>query len=242
VSPQRRAETSRLGTALFALGCLTVLGLVFASGLYAGRSWPAFLTWVGPRARAEAPKVGAEKRPPPPVLTFYDELAAPLTPSPTAPPRPKPAKAPPKAEATPSPAAVMPLAPSGPAAETAAASRAADSAPAAPVAVAASAPSLPPRTSDPAAAPAPATRGPAGDPGVRFTIQVGAFTARGPADALKARLTAAGHAAYVTAVDAPSGPRYRVRVGTYPTREEARQVARALAAERHVPTSYVTTR
>jgi cell division protein FtsN len=80
----------------------------------------------------------------------------------------------------------------------------------------------------------------AAGPTARFTVQVGAFNARGPAEALRARLGGAGHDAYVAETGGP-GPRYRVRVGSYVSRDTARQVARRLAAERHLAT-YVTAR
>lgn len=70
-----------------------------------------------------------------------------------------------------------------------------------------------------------------------FTVQVGAFRAREPAEALRAALVAAGYDAYVT-----EGPgHFRVRVGTFGSREEARQAARRLAGERPLG-AYVTTR
>lgn len=74
----------------------------------------------------------------------------------------------------------------------------------------------------------------------RFTVQVGAYKTREPAEALRARLAAAGHDAYVAETDA-SGVRFRVRVGAYPTREAAQQAAARIAADRAFST-FVTAR
>jgi len=81
---------------------------------------------------------------------------------------------------------------------------------------------------------------PAPSPGA-FTIQVGAYKAREPAEALRARLAAAGHDAYIVEADGPGAARFRVRVGAFATREAAREAAARLAAERSVPT-FITTR
>ena len=75
----------------------------------------------------------------------------------------------------------------------------------------------------------------------RYTVQVGAFTAREQAEAVRTKLAASGHAAYVVEGDAAGAPRYRVRIGAFPTAEDARQAAVRLAAEARVAT-YVTTR
>lgn len=74
----------------------------------------------------------------------------------------------------------------------------------------------------------------------RFTVQVGAYKTREPAEALRARLAAAGHDAYVAQTDA-SGVRFRVRVGAYATREAAQEAAARIAAGRAFST-YVTAR
>jgi cell division protein FtsN len=195
-----RGGPGRVGSVFFALGCLTVLGTAFAAGMSAGRSWPSFMTWIGPRpvaVRAEVPRRAGEARPPTPALTFYDELAAPLGPTGAATPAMK------TTGSVPPPAGAR--------------------------AVEAAAPDRRPVTA------APSDRMP-----TRFTVQVGAFKARGPADALRARLVASGDEAYVVEGE-PPGARYRVRVGAFATRDEARQAARRLALERQVAT-YVTPR
>src|SRR5881628_2819308 len=83
-------------------------------------------------------------------------------------------------------------------------------------------------------APAPARDG-------GFTVQVGAYKTREPAEALRARLATAGQDAYIVDADGPRGARFRVRVGAFATREAARAAAARLAADRSVPT-FVTTR
>ena len=71
----------------------------------------------------------------------------------------------------------------------------------------------------------------------RFTVQVGAYKARPPADALRASLTASGHDARVVETDAPNGVRFRVQIGDFASRDAARDAAARLAG----PT-FVTTR
>jgi DedD protein len=75
----------------------------------------------------------------------------------------------------------------------------------------------------PAAAPA-ESRGP-------FTVQVGAYRARGQADAMRDRLRGKGIEAYVSEAATAAGTRYRVRVGSYGTREAAQAAAVRLAAD-----------
>jgi cell division protein FtsN len=96
---------------------------------------------------------------------------------------------------------------------------------------------LPARSAADVVSASPASRADEG----RYTVQVGAFNAREQAEAMRARLVAAGHAAYVAAGEAAGVPRYRVRIGTFATAEDARQAAARLATEAHVAT-YVTTR
>jgi DedD protein len=77
--------------------------------------------------------------------------------------------------------------------------------------------------------------------GTRFTVQVGAYNLKTPAETLRTTLAAAGHEARVVEADTPSGVRYRVQVGTFSTREAAREAAGRLTAERSLP-AFVTTR
>jgi cell division protein FtsN len=86
----------------------------------------------------------------------------------------------------------------------------------------------------------PAVRG-ASEAGERFTVQVGAYRARPPAEALRATLAASGHDAYVSESPGAGEARFRVRVGSYPSREVARETAARLSAERPL-SAFVTTR
>ena len=97
----------------------------------------------------------------------------------------------------------------------------------------------PARVEAPPAARAEATLPLAAEPGRRFTVQVAAYSVKPLAEALRTTLAAAGHEARV--VESEGGVRYRVQVGTFPTREAAREAAARLAAERAQPT-FVTTR
>jgi cell division protein FtsN len=74
---------------------------------------------------------------------------------------------------------------------------------------------------DRAAASTPASTG-------RFTIQVGAYRQRPPAEALRTKLLAAGHDARVVETDAPSGVRFRVQIGDFTSRDAARDAAARL--------------
>lgn len=82
--------------------------------------------------------------------------------------------------------------------------------------------------------PQPAAEGP--DPGGAFTVQVGAYKAAGPAEALRGTLASAGWDTRVVAAEVTEGVRYRVQVGSYPTRDAARAAAARLGAERSLPT------
>jgi cell division protein FtsN len=80
------------------------------------------------------------------------------------------------------------------------------------------------------------------DPGGgRFTIQVGAYRTREPAEALRARLAGGEDEVYIVESGAAETVRYRVRVGSFASAEAARAAAVKLATERQVST-YVTSR
>ena len=101
-----------------------------------------------------------------------------------------------------------------------------------------------PETAPPPAATLPAAPAPSAvthAAGPAFTIQVGAYNARTPADTLRATLAAAGHDARIVEAETPAGVRYRVQVGSFPTREAAKETATRLAAERSLP-AFVTPR
>jgi cell division protein FtsN len=74
-----------------------------------------------------------------------------------------------------------------------------------------------------------------------FTVQVAAYKAKDPADALRAKLAAAGYEAYVVQVDTPGSARYRVRVGSFAARESAQQIVDRIVGERSLP-AFVTSR
>lgn len=74
-----------------------------------------------------------------------------------------------------------------------------------------------------------------------FTVQVAAYRTRAQAESLRASLAAGGHDAYVVEAEAAGGVTYRVRVGTYASREAARAAAQAIGGERQLQ-AYVTAR
>jgi cell division protein FtsN len=209
IVPRKRKR--RLGTILFFVGLVAVLGATFAVGALAGRLSlkPSALLGSGPKATARGDKPAAV---PQPELTFYRELTAPLTP-PAPTPRPVTRGAT-KRESAPTEA---PRTTDGTTPEASTRTEL-ERAQAANVGVA-------------------APRGEA----ARYTVQVAAYNARAQADALRARLAAVGLDAYVTEGEAGGTTRYRVRIGTYDTAEEARQAAVRIGAQGQVAT-YVTTR
>jgi cell division protein FtsN len=154
-------------------------------------------------------------------LTFYQTLTEPL--GATGAPRSDPSK----------PVTVKVSAPEPrPAAPPAPPSTPAPAAPSLPPA--AGAPALPPATKAPAAAAPAAPNG--------WTVQVGAFKNRHQADETRQHLAAAGLDASVVSVSAQDGqPRFRVRVGTYRTREEAAAAAQRLRAQKSL-TAFATPR
>ena len=87
----------------------------------------------------------------------------------------------------------------------------------------------------------PKTEAPTPEPGKEFTVQVGAYKTREPAEALRARLAAAGHDAYVAEADGAGTVRFRVRIGAFATREAAQEAAARIGADRSVST-FVTAR
>lgn len=153
-------------------------------------------------------------------LTFYQTLTEPL--GATGAPRSDPSKPVTVKVSAPEPRPAAPAPPSTPA-------------PAAPsLPPAASAPALPPATKAPVAAAPAAPNG--------WTVQVGAFKNRHQAEETRQHLAAAGLDASVVSVSAQDGqPRFRVRVGTYRTREEAVAAAQRLRAQKSL-TAFATPR
>lgn len=75
---------------------------------------------------------------------------------------------------------------------------------------------------------------PSPPPGSQFwTVQVSAYRSRGLAEELQKSLRSAGYDAYLAQVASEDGKsRYRVRVGSFPTRVEAEKIAERLRTER----------
>lgn len=212
---------------------VVILGLTFALGLLVGRQLarsslaaaPPSASEAARKASAPAPRRGGiaaetmADRPPEPTekLTFYQTLTEPLNGGGQARPEAKPVTV--KVSASsPSPAAVPVPAPT----------------PAAPSV------SLPPAPGK-AAAPAPPAAKPTASPAASpWTVQVGAFKNRRQAEDTRQQLAAAGLEAYVATVAGQDGqPRFRVRVGTYRSREEAAVVAERIRAQRSL-TAFAT--
>jgi cell division protein FtsN len=206
---------------------LVILGLTFALGLLVGRQWarqtasavitsvaePAKKPAATPRRGGIAAETMADRAPESTEkLTFYKTLTEPLD-GPGAPPKPE---ARPIAVKIP-PVTPLPPLPPPPVKE----------APAPPAAQAISLPPVPGKASAPV-------------PAVPYTIQVGAYKNRRQADDSRQQLASAGLDAYVVTLAAQEGvARYRVRVGTYRTREEAAAAAERLRAQRSL-TTFVT--
>ena len=213
----------RLGTLLALLGLLAVLGVTFTAGALAGR------LSLRPPSTAQSPDRAKTAAASTPELTFYRELTAPLTPRPVP---PKPTARPGKRDAAPADA------PRGaePASGDAAPRTAPPKLPEASRTAETSKPIELPKASGTAAASTP----PKSDAG-RYTIQVGAYNGRAQAEALKARMLADGHDAYVAEAEANGVTRYRVRIGSFLSADEARKAAARLASQSQVAT-YITTR
>jgi len=77
---------------------------------------------------------------------------------------------------------------------------------------------------------APATARPTDDGAGRFVVQVGAFAEASAVREARARVEKIGLTTYTQAVETATGPRTRVRVGPFATREEADKVAAKLKA------------
>jgi cell division protein FtsN len=224
---------------------VVILGLTFTLGLLVGRQWArGSAAAVTPsaseavrKASATPPRRGgiaaetmADRTPEPTEkLTFYQTLTEPLNAG--GPPRPEAKPVTVKVSASapePKPAAVKVSAPGAPA--TPAGSPISTPAPAVPAVTV----SLPPAPGKGGATTPPA---PITSP---WTVQVGAFKNRRQAEDTRQHLAATGLEAYVASVAAQDGqPRFRVRVGTYRTREEAAVVAERLRAQRSL-TAFVT--
>jgi cell division protein FtsN len=242
--PRRRKGGPGFGQWIVLGGAvMVILGLTFTLGMLVGRQLArSNLVAIGPSPSEAARKgsaaaaarrggIAAETmadRVPESTekLTFYQTLTEPL--GATGAPRSDPSKAVTIKVSAPEPKVAAPAAPPAP--------------PSAPAAAAA--PSPPPAASAPPALP-PASRGAAAPTPVApngWTVQVGAFKNRHQADETRQHLASAGLDAYVASVSAQDGQaRFRVRIGTYRTREEAAAVAQRLRAQKSL-TAFATPR
>ena len=240
---------------------LVILGLTFALGLLVGRQWArqsasAVVPSVSEAARkaATAPRRGgiaaevmADRAPESTEkLTFYQTLTEPLN-GPGSAPRPeaKPvaikASAPAAVPAAPAPTPIsLPPLPAKPAAD----GQTADSK--TPDGKTTNGKTRDGKTANGKSADggsAGAISGPAqmnSAPTPAWTIQVGAYKSRRQAEDTRQQLAASGLEAYVASVGAQEGQaRFRVRVGTYRTREEAATAADRIRAQRSL-TTFVT--
>jgi len=96
----------------------------------------------------------------------------------------------------------------------------------------------PPRIAPPAPAPTPApaeSRAAAPEvaepAGAGFAVQIAALNVRGDAEAIAKRLSSKGYSAYVMSPPAGAPTVFRVRIGKFPTRREAENVATKLQKE-----------
>jgi len=242
---------------------LVILGLTFALGLLVGRQWArqsasAMVPSVSeaarkaatpPRRGGIAAEVMADRAPESTErLTFYQTLTEPLN-GPGSAPRPeaKPvaikASAPAAVPAPPAPTPIsLPPIPAKPAPDSQAANgKPADSK----TADGQTADGKTPKTDNGKSADGGSAGARSGPPQKNnatppWTIQVGAYKSRRQAEDTRQQLAASGLAAYVASVAARDGQaRFRVRVGTYRTREEAATAADRIRAQRSL-TTFVT--
>ena len=218
-SRQRGGGGSGLAWILIGGAGIAMVAATFVVGVVVGRKWPE------PDVAAHAPSERAKKASSPTTprrsglvepaperapekLTFYHTLTAPIGPTVSTPvvaaakpPEPTPRPAP---ERTP-----------------------ADRPVAAPAVVS------PPKVVKPAAvesrpASPPAAPARSGD----WAVQVGAFRDRVQAETVRKRMAASGFDAYLAAVEAgPGDVRYKVRLGGFPSREDAGRVAERVRSE-----------
>lgn len=97
----------------------------------------------------------------------------------------------------------------------------------------------PPETSPPASAasdPAPPASEPAGGTAdAPWTVQAGSFTRKDNAETLAAELRALGFPAYVSRFDDADRVHFRVRIGGYPSRDAAQEMADEIRAKTGEP-------
>lgn len=210
-------------------GVIVVLVLTFGLGIAVGRKWSPHREVdqtatelarksAAPVARRSGLTDPAPERPPQEKLTFYQTLTAPMSTVPvpakvSVPAKPEPAK--PRA-----------------AAERVSSDRPGPATPASPP--------KPDKPAGPAERPSAPRAGEArtGD----WAVQVGVFKDRDQAESVRRPLAASGFDAYLAAVPAADGQtHYKVRMGSFKTREEAGQMAERVRQERSL-TAFVTPR
>jgi rare lipoprotein A len=253
----RRRRGAGISTLFVILGLVGVLGGTFAAGFFTGRHWERVRVMTGlvkpqagrdPERRALAGKPA--DAPVVPAMTFYQELTAPLgslsrqggaSPLPPVPPTGRSQAAP--ADAGRAGTADRPTAPSASAVAPTGRSQAAPAD--AGRAGTADRPTAPSASAGPSVAPVPdaepkaeavpqaaaePTNAARADRARGYTVQVAAYATRAQAESLVQRLGALGFESDVSETTTPGGVRYRVRVGTYPTKEAAREAAGRLGA------------
>ncbi|HEU4369290.1 MAG TPA: SPOR domain-containing protein [Methylomirabilota bacterium] len=208
---RRQGSGSRTGTILVLAGIAGVLTVTFVAGVWTGRHWPLLAGDARPLA---APEPASARRGP----ADRPQQAEPLPALTFYHELTAPLTAPP-------PPAARPRAAARPQAERVRSEAAKRDA---------AGGASPDAVAPPAALPPPAT-------GSGFTVQVGAYNLRSPAEALRATLAAAGHEARVVEGETSGAVRYRVQVGAFATREAAREAAARLGHERSLP-AFVTAR
>jgi len=214
-------------------GVILVLVLTFALGIAVGRKWSSRgehdQTAAEPARKSAAPvprRSGltdpAPERPPQEKLTFYQTLTAPM--AAVSPPAAVPPPA--KVSVPGKPESAAPHPPT----ERVSSDR--------PAAVTPTSPPKPDKPAAPAERPSAPRAGEArtGD----WVVQVGVFKDRGQAESVRRPLAASGFDAYLTAVPVADGQtHYKVRMGSFKTREEAARMAERIRQERSL-TAFIT--
>ena len=214
---KRRAGASQW--LLMGGGVIVVLVLTFALGIAVGRKWSPHREHdqaaepgrkqAAPVARRSGLTDPVPERPPQEKLTFYQTLTAPMT--------TVPAPATVSVPAKPEPAKPRPVA------ERVSSDR--------PVAATPSSSPKPDKSAGPAESPSAPRAGEARTG--EWAVQVGVFKDRGQAESVRRPLAASGFDAYLTAVPVADGQtHYKVRMGSFKTREEAGRMAERVRQER----------
>ncbi len=228
------------------IGGIVVLGAVFVLGVLVGKKLagtprtdraPDLLTALDHKSDA------LERARAAPPLTFQEELTRPTPSAPTVTrASPAPASSPTVARApvTAAPATSAASASTGPATastSTAAASKAA------PTPRAEAVPTAAVVTSAPAAAHSTPKVPEATSPTGAFTLQLGASPSRDDAERQASRLREKGYAPYIVAAEVPGkGTWYRVRMGSFPTKDAATRYLQDLKRETQAEAFVASTR